>query len=116
MSPEQRQFFACGYEAPVPGVVGWAPPHARLGFAGMTRDDYEPSTCPGYTTRLPVVVEVTRARHWSSKGDLRSFTGGPPPEMLVDAVEVLDYELARFERFKMTPSSEGGGRAEARKS
>jgi len=116
LTAEQRQMLACGFESPTPDVVGWAPPFARLGFAGMSKDVYEPTTCPGYTTKLPMVIEVTRARHWASKGELRSFVGGRPPEMLVDAVELLDYELQRFERYKTTPSSEGGGRAEARKS
>lgn len=52
--------------------------------------DEVPSACPGYTTKLPEVAEINRARlHWS-KGALREFCGGKPSELLLRGIEILE--------------------------
>jgi hypothetical protein len=93
----QRQAIGCGYEPPAPkglAVGTWrhegdASPH-------------EQTTCPGYTTRLPDVVYVSRARlHWSM-GELGTFLGGEPPsEALLLALEILEVESRRAESWAL---------------
>lgn len=77
-----RQLLGCGYETPVEGVIAWT---------GEGYDGPAPSTCIGYTRKLPEVIEVARARrHWD-KGELRSFTEGEQPSRaLVMAIEIMD--------------------------
>jgi hypothetical protein len=60
--------MGCGY---VPGAVRKGP--AFDGFEG------ELTTCVGYTTSLPEVVEASRARLWWDKGQLREWCEGDAP-------------------------------------
>lgn len=76
-----RQAMGCGYEPRVEGARGWM-------HEGYT--DEPPTTCPGYTTKLPEVVEINRARlHWA-KGSIREFCGGEPTENIKRGVEILE--------------------------
>jgi hypothetical protein len=99
-----RQALGCGFEPSIPGAQPWEPSRSACGT------NVEVTTCPGYTTQLPEVFETLRARtHWKN-GQLATFCGGAPTENQQLAIEVLDGECARFERWAMTPESEGGGR------
>jgi hypothetical protein len=84
---EQRQQMGCGYETAISGAEPWSPSNV---FVLWPADD-EPTVCPGYTTRLPEVLEAARARiHWQ-KGAIELACGGEPPsEQLVALVEQLE--------------------------
>lgn len=79
-----RQAMGCGYEAPLEDARPWSP-------ASMSGDwQGDETTCPGYTTRLPQVIETLRARvHWE-KGSVESFCAGPPTEQQLAALEILE--------------------------
>ena len=82
---ETRQILGCGYEPP---------PDERLRSVAriptLLGSSTDPTVCPGYSTRLPEVIEVARARlHWS-KGSLREFVGGNPTDALVMGIEFLE--------------------------
>lgn len=108
---QNRQGRGCGFEpAPPPGIrVGaWTPPFAaKLGYKHKL-----PVICAGYSTRLPEVVEVARAHtHWKTNAAaLEAFCGGPPSDVLLAYVEILDAEISHVKAYAMTPRDEGGGR------
>jgi hypothetical protein len=62
----------------------------------------KPTTCVGYTTKLPEVIEVARARlHWG-KGSLSVFTGGEPPsEPLIIGIETLEIEQGKADSWEL---------------
>lgn len=79
----QRQMIGCGWEPRNPGVCVSAWTHA-----GYT--DARPTTCAGYTTKLPEVIEINRARlHWN-KGAIREFCGKRPNENIQRGIEILE--------------------------
>lgn len=102
---DRRQQLGCGYAPPPsPHLASIVRPWAGLGYRGP-----RPTTCPGYTTNLPEVVEIARAhRHWS-KGSLEAFCGGPPPEAVITGVEIFDAAMGELEAWRATPASQGGG-------
>src|SRR5690606_23183324 len=81
-----REFFGCGYLPPPPDgkvrLTVWRHP-------GDTESP-APTTCVGYTTKLPEVREAARAHlHWS-KGALFAFDR-KPHENLIAAIELLHH-------------------------
>lgn len=95
-----RQVLGCGYEPPLPAGM----PHEVWDHEG--RDGEPFTTCVGYTTKLPEVVEVSRARmHWSH-GQLRESN-----DALDAALEILEIECNRVQAWLMTPAKDGGGGA-----
>jgi hypothetical protein len=102
----QRLAVGCGYEPPAPPSVRdsvWDPPRGELGT------DVEVTTCPGYTTMLPEVIEAARARsHWE-KGQLEAFCGDEPSEPLVVAVEMFDAAVGQYSYWRSTSKKKGGG-------
>ncbi len=105
---EQRQLLGCGFVPPPanPRLLPMVRPWAGLGYRGD-----QPTTCPGYTTGLPEVVEIARARlHWS-KGQLDVFVGGAGDvsEAMIAGIELLEDADNRRRNWAMTPTSEGGG-------
>ncbi len=99
-----RIVLGCGYESLNPAADPWIPPDGDLGFDG------EVTVCPGYSTHLPEVFEVMRARtHWKN-GALRDYCDGEQPsEQMLEAIEVLDIAAASCERYWDTPVKDGGG-------
>lgn len=84
-SLQTRQTLGCGYE-----------PVAADELSRLVRimeplgSDIKPTTCPGFTTRLPEVIEIARARlHWS-KGELTSFCSGQARGALLAGIEILE--------------------------
>lgn len=74
-----RQAMGCGYEPLVPG----ARPYMHDGYT-----DEPPTTCAGYTTKLPEVVEINRLRlHWSKFG---GFKDREPTEVVKRGIEILE--------------------------
>lgn len=103
-APDQRQWMACGYEPARAGAVAWV----HGGFDGDA-----PTTCPGYTCKLPDVVEVSRVRaHWKVGALVPACGGEQPTDAMLDAILVLDGETGAMESWTMTPKSKGGGRAD----
>lgn len=78
---EVRQYMGCGYEP----QAAYARPWMHRGYTDET-----PTTCPGYTTKLPEVIEINRARlHWK-QGELRDHCGGEPTEQIYRGIEILE--------------------------
>ena len=76
-----RQSLACGYEPRNEAVRPCAWTHQ-----GYT--DETPTTCPGYTTKLPEVIEINRLRlHWSKFG---GFKDNEPTENVKRGIEILE--------------------------
>lgn len=97
-----RVSMGCGYEpAPASGtpVIVWT----HEGWK------HEPATiCPGYSCRLPEVLEIARARlHWD-KGQLGTFCEGQPSELIMIGIEILEGSASELERALLTPRSKGG--------
>lgn len=95
---EQRQTMRCGFLPIYDGGRAWCHVGMDLGDDG----DGAPTVCPGYTTRLPEVIEASRARlHWS-KGSLREYLGdSSPTELLMDAIVTLEVEANDAERWSI---------------
>jgi hypothetical protein len=84
--PEIRKGLACGYLPPVATSELTAAGGRPDGFRG------EMTTCIGYTTKLPEVIETSRARlHWE-KGTLQAWAGGEPTDPLLLALEELECQ------------------------
>jgi hypothetical protein len=119
LPPQIRRDLGCGFEPHNEDARTWLPPAAgsRLGFGAELGEQalqdrsYELQTCPGYTTKLPPVIDVLRARvHWG-KGTLGAYCGSAPPtKHLLTAIEVLDGSCARADRWAETDEKDGGGR------
>jgi hypothetical protein len=82
-----RQAMGCGWE-PRSELVQIRPWQHQ----GYT--EQSPTTCIGYTSKLPEVVEINRARmHWK-QGELREFCGGKPNPNLMRGIEILEGAAA----------------------
>lgn len=102
-----RQAMGCGYLPLAPSRPSvWKPPTGAAGYPFEA-----PTYCAGYTTRLPEVHEVEQAhRHWS-KNAIAAFCGDDPPTAdLLRGILIFDGSTNAFERWRMTPVDEGGGR------
>jgi hypothetical protein len=71
--------------------------------AGMDFDwKGDPVACPGYTTNLPEVIEIARARvHAKEFGGLRDFCDETPSEALKQGVEILEGANNECQRWSM---------------
>lgn len=78
-----RQEWGCGYEQPLVGLR--VRPWKHGGCPGA-----DPTACPGYTTKLPEVAEVARARMHAKNGMARDFLGGPASENVMRGIEILE--------------------------
>ena len=104
---EMRQLIGCGYlPRPAAHLLPMVRPFQGCGMRGDS-----PTTCPGYTSRLPEVIEVARVhRHWSKGNyDVASLGVDHP---LVMGLEILDSAANALESWTLTPESKGGGRKE----
>jgi hypothetical protein len=96
----QRQHLGCGYEPRLDDgkfhLTIWQPPE---GYRGP-----ELSTCAGYTTRLPEVVEVDRLHsHWSH-GNMAAVLGEPATEEIATAVLVVESQIHALKAWKAEES------------
>lgn len=79
VSGQTRRYMGCGYEPPLDGARAWM-------HEGYT--DEPPTTCPGYTTKLPEVIEINRLRlHWSK---FAGFKDSEPTEQVKRGIEILE--------------------------
>jgi hypothetical protein len=107
-SKQTRQAVGCGWEPadPVVPVRPWSPSN----MAPFRQGDV--TTCPGYTTNLPALIEVCRARvHWDKNAAaFAAFCEGDATEQTLAALEILDGAINEVSSWAMTPRNEGGGR------
>lgn len=90
---DARRSMGCGYEVNDGPVLAWD--HGKR--KPISADDH-PRFCAGYTTKLPEVIEVLRARsHWE-KGELATFCGGPPHEHVIAGVELVAANSNEMQR------------------
>lgn len=86
MSRAERATLACGFVDSIEWVKGMRPyPDATV--------------CPGYSTRLPEVVETSRALLWARRGELRLFFEPHQVTPLAkDCIDLLDSACNGAER------------------
>jgi len=96
---EPRSDYAC---PPIP--VGYEPGEATVEHP---RGPSAPTVCPGYSTRLPEVIEVTRAyQHWKER-TLRDRYGAIHDHLWL-SLEVLGAEVSACESWIMrNPRKDG---------
>ena len=80
-SREQRQLVGCGWESVAPGAIAWMP-------EGWTDD--RPTTCVGYTTKLPEVIETTEARFYLKHGSLSLLVKDEITDALRLSIKILE--------------------------
>lgn len=78
-----RQSMGCGYEPAHPGIE--PRPWSHAGFSGE-----QPKACPGFTTKLPEVIEIARVRMHAKNGMARDFLGGDATENVLRGIEILE--------------------------
>lgn len=113
-SRELRQSIRCGYEPALatPPIVNPRDPRASStwapdGFSGFDGNAGRyASTCPGYTTALPEVREVSWLHLWWSKSQLRDKLGARPTELVQTLIETLAAETSAVEAHVMAKASE----------
>jgi hypothetical protein len=100
-----RQALGCGY-APRTGLARiWDNP------ARDPNNDRKLTTCPGYTTKLPEVLETSYARlHWKNS-QLETWARGEVVDHQLDAITILEAASQAVESWLLTPKEKGGGRA-----
>lgn len=72
LNKDKRRQMGCGY---LPAVEGVEP----AGRPPGCDEKIKLTACIGYTTKLPEVIEVSRARLWWDKGLLRDWCDGEAP-------------------------------------
>lgn len=88
LTVEDREVLACGLLPPVAGMRPWTPPDLS---AIAHEEDGTPqpplTVCPGYTVRLPQVVEARRARVHAELGTLADLYSEGRKPILLQALE-----------------------------
>ena len=108
---EARQAMRCGYEPALadPRLSStWWPD----GFSGFPTDAGPAlaTTCPGYTTKLPEVVEASRLHWWWSKGQLRDrVEGNRVNDRVIQVVEIFGAEVSAVEAHEIEKQRKKGG-------
>ena len=94
---QQRQDLGCGFERALP------PGDARPWTPRAWVDRGEATTvCPGYTSRLPVVIEIADAYPQWEHGTLTEYLGGVAPSRIaLDYLTTFHYALEGFQAAKM---------------
>lgn len=93
----RRQEMGCGFEPPAPRPLVVRPWRHRA------QTGPKATLCPGYTTRLPQVIETARMRfHWQN--------GAVPrlSEPMQRAIEILDGAANELDAFKIKEARERG--------
>ena len=83
-NPQQsRQYLACAYEPRVEGARAWQ----HEGYTGPS-----PEACPGYTTKLPEVIEASEARFYLHNGSLSLLVDDELSDGLRSSIAILETE------------------------
>jgi hypothetical protein len=97
MDRETRQRIGCGWELVQIKPRPWTPENLDSGW--VAPKGYV-DVCPGYTTKLPEVIEAARARlHWKEGGGLRDFCDDTPTDQLRVCVEILEGASNELQRW-----------------
>lgn len=105
VSEYERQLVGCGFAPPLDvdlrSFADLAPP---LGA------DTKPTVCPGYSTSLPEVIEVARARlHWSKGGPAALGIVEWHDDPLAIGIEVLEGAANECQSWTLdNPVKKGG--------
>jgi hypothetical protein len=86
---------------------GWMPPSesTMLLWTGPKRSlEGQVTVCPGYTTRLPDVVDVARLLWWIEHGTVQRDALAP---VVVTGIDVLRSSIAECEQFRFDEIKEG---------
>lgn len=90
---------------------GWLPKEDR-GDQFVQPDGFpQPTICPGYSIRLPEVLEVARARAWRKDGQLRElYDGKPLTDLLKFYIDMMgaaekDAENHRYRQIRKKSST-----------
>lgn len=87
-----RQHMRCAYLPAVDDARAWMPPSWR-----DRPDAVSLSTCPGYTTALPAVIEVAMAHPQWKAGALTAYLDGEPPTpQALDVLSLYDVGLEEW--------------------
>jgi hypothetical protein len=111
-NPEQtRQLLGCGWlPAPVEKLRPFVRAPEPLQYKPARDENGERlcNVCPGYTTSLPAVIEIARARfHWD-KGHLREAVDGRPTDAMMLGIEILSGAIGEVTHALATPRDKGG--------
>lgn len=99
-SRQQRANIQCGWLPESEHGKGHTP---ALGDAPCP----ETSVCPGYTIRLPEVLECARMVGWADAGVLRDAVDGQITQAAIDGMDVVRSEIRSVERHALRVVSEG---------
>lgn len=98
ITTEERTYLGCGFEPRLERDT----PYIPRGF------EHRVTVCPGYSSRLPEVVEVSRAYvHAAEWGTLRDrFDGLDPTGELLDGLEHLRGSVKALETYIAKPKDQ----------
>ena len=104
---QTRQLLGCGWlPLPAENLLRFRRVPSPGGYKGVTRTlesgavTDEPETCPGYTTSLPEVIEIARARlHWKQGGPAALGVAEWSEHPLTVGVEILEGASNAAERW-----------------
>ncbi len=97
-----RQELGCAYEPPIAGAHPWSP-------RAWADRGLRTTTCPGYTTSLPAVVEVFDAYPQWEQGTLTEHLDGEAPTRpALDALGTLRAGIKEHEADSIRAKSKGG--------
>jgi hypothetical protein len=77
----ERQAMGCGWEPRDQNARPWT-------HQGYT--DADPTTCPGYTTKLPEVIEINYARMHAKNNMAEHFMPGGATENVMRGIAILE--------------------------
>jgi hypothetical protein len=94
--PELRRALGCGWLPPLEDAVVWSGPgHLEL------------TTCPGYTTQLPDVVDVAQVYWWAEHGSLRDRLTRKPSRTLIRGIDALRSAVSALNVYRIRNPKRG---------
>ena len=104
---QTRKTLGCGWlPLPAENLIPFRRVTVPAGFKGPVRKlpngavTNDPETCPGYTTSLPEVIEIARARlHWSKGGPATIGLTDWHEHPLAMGIEILESASNATERW-----------------
>jgi hypothetical protein len=98
-----RRYMGCGWEQPIDGARPWSPENLNADWKAPTGKVHLPVICVGYTSKLPEVIEIARARvHAKEFGGLSNFCDERPTEHLRIGIEILEGASNETQNWSMS--------------
>lgn len=82
---ERRRLMSCGFEQPIEGAHAYVHPGYPVEGLG------KPTTCIGYTGKLPVVRLADALMVQWERGTLERMLGGPAPEIILETLDEIEW-------------------------